>query len=193
MGHFSYAQRITFGPVLGSNLTWAKVNGNDIHVTPTTGYTVGGFARVKFLKLYVQPEVLYAQKGVNFKTPDPSTGVDATQKLRYNTVDVNLMFGMQLFRFFDDSFGMRFHAGPGITNYVPSEVRYNGNEIDESQLKLKSYTTNWQLGIGVDLLNRFFVDFRYGFNFDNMVETGPYTIVPKQATILVAYKLIKER
>ncbi len=103
------------------------------------------------------------------------------------------MFGMQLFRFFDDTFGMRFHTGPGISNYLPSSVTYNGNAVDESQLKLKSYTANWQFGLGVDLVNRFFVDFRYGLNFDNMVESGPYSIVPKQATILVAYKLIKER
>ncbi len=88
IGSTSQAQRITFGPMIGSNLTWAKVNGNDINVTPTANFTVGGFARVKFLKLYVQPEVLYAQKGVNLMTPDPSTGIDAAQKFRYNTVEM---------------------------------------------------------------------------------------------------------
>jgi hypothetical protein len=187
------AQTVTFGPMLGSNLSWANVNDNAIHITPTASYTAGAFARVKILKFYVQPEVMYAQKGVNFKTINSSTGQELVQKLRYNAVDVNLMLGLQLFKLFDDTFGMRIHTGPGMSNYMSNSFRIDGKTIDEQSAQFNANSFNWQAGIGFDVLNRFFVDFRYGIGFSDIVDNGPYKIIPRQASVLLAYKLIKDK
>jgi hypothetical protein len=187
------AQTVTFGPMLGSNLSWANVNDNDIHITPTASYTAGAFARVKILKFYVQPEVMYAQKGVNFKSTSPINGDEVIQKLRYNAVDVNLMLGLQLFKLFDDTFGMRIHTGPGMSNYMTNSFRIDGNTIDDQSAQFKANSFNWQAGLGFDVLNRFFIDFRYGIGFSDIADNGPYKIIPRQASVLLAYKLIKDK
>jgi len=190
---YSKAQIFTFGPAVSGQVLWAKVDGDNVSSQPIPAYSLGGFARVKLLKFYIQPEVFYARKGVDFLVHDLSTHQDTKQELRYETVDVNLMLGLQLFKLFNDDIGFRLHTGPGMNHNLDNSYKVNGDKIDESTIRFKPNTFNWQAGIGVDILNRFFVDFRYGLMLSDIVENGPYKIVPSFGTVQVAYKLIKDK
>jgi hypothetical protein len=187
------AQIFTFGPAISGQVQWAQVTGDNISSQPIPAYSLGGFARVKLLKFYIQPEVFYARKGVDFLIHDASTNEDNKQEFRYETVDVNLMLGLQLFKLFNDDIGFRLHTGPGMNHNLDNSYKVNGDKIDESTIRFKPNTFNWQAGIGVDVLNRFFVDFRYGLMLSDIVESGPYKIVPSFGTVQIAYKLIKDK
>lgn len=179
----SEAQIITFGPVISGQILWAQIDGNNISSQPILGYSLGGFARVKLLKFYIHPEVFYARKGVDFLVHDLSTHQETKQELRYETVDVNLIIGLQLFKLFNDDIGFRLHTGPGMNHNLDNSYTINGDKIDESTFRFKPNTFNWQAGIGVDILNRFFVDFRYGLMLSDIVASGPYKVVPSFGTI----------
>ncbi|HSZ72922.1 MAG TPA: outer membrane beta-barrel protein [Cytophagaceae bacterium] len=187
------AQVITFGPAISANVLWAQIDDNDIAVTPIPSYSLGGFARVKILKLYIQPEVFYARKGVDFLVHNASSNQDLKQQLRYQTVDVNLMLGLQLFKLFHDDIGIRLHTGPGMNHNLDNSFVVNGNKIDDSVMSFKPNAFNWQAGLGVDVMNRFFVDFRYGVTLSDIVDSGSYTIIPYFGTVQIAYKLIKDK
>lgn len=187
------AQVITCGPAVSGQILWAQVEGSNISSQPIPAYSLGAFARVKLLKFYVEPEVFYARKGIDFLVHDVSSNSDSKQELRYETVDVNLMLGLQLFKLFHDDVGIRLHTGPGMNHSLDNSYKINGNVIDETSVRFKPNTFNWQAGLGVDILNRFFVDFRYGLMLSDIVESGPYKIVPYFGTIQVAFKLIKDK
>ncbi|MDB5257082.1 MAG: hypothetical protein JWM14_1777 [Chitinophagaceae bacterium] len=189
----SEAQIITFGPAISGQVLWAQVDGNNISSQPIPAYSLGGFVRVKLLKFYIQPEVFYARKGVDFLIHDASANQDTKQEFRYETVDVNLMLGLQLFKLFHDDIGFRLHTGPGMNHNLDNSYKVNGDKIDESTIRFKPNTFNWQAGIGVDILNRFFVDFRYGLMLSDIVDSGPYKVVPYFGTVQVAFKLIKDK
>ncbi len=187
------SQIFTFGPAVSGHVLWAQVDGNNISTQPIPAYSLGAFARVKLLKFYVQPEVFYARKGIDFLVHDATSNEDMTQKLRYETVDVNLMFGLQLFKLFNDDIGVRLHTGPGMNHGLDNSYKVDGDKIDETVVRFKPNTFNWQAGLGVDILNRFFVDFRYGLMLSDIVESGPYKVVPSFGTVQIAYKLIKDK
>ncbi|MDF2456395.1 MAG: PorT family protein [Cytophagaceae bacterium] len=189
----SKAQLITFGPAVSGHVLWAQVDGDNISSQAIPAYSLGAFARVKLLKFYVQPEVFYARKGVDFLVRDVSSNEDRKQELRYETVDVNLMLGLQLFKLFNDDIGFRLHTGPGLNHGLDNSYKVNGDKIDESTIRFKPNTFNWQAGLGVDILNRFFIDFRYGLMLSDIVESGPYKVVPSFGTVQIAYKLIKDK
>lgn len=187
------AQIVTFGPAISGQVLWAKVDGNNISSQAIPAYSLGAFARVKILKLYVQPEVFYARKGIDLLVHDATTNQDTKQQFRYETVDVNLMLGLQLFKLFHDDIGIRLHTGPGMNHSLDNSYKLDGNTLDESVVRFKPNTFNWQAGLGVDVLNRFFVDFRYGLMLSDIVADGPYTVVPYFGTVQVAFKLIKDK
>jgi len=187
------AQLITFGPAVSGHVLWAQVDGSNVSAQAIPAYSLGAFARVKLLKFYVQPEVFYARKGIDFVVHDPTLNTEKKQELRYETVDVNLMLGFQLFKLFNDDIGFRLHTGPGMNHNLDNSYKVNGDKIDESTVRFKPNTFNWQAGLGVDLLNRFFVDFRYGLMLSDIVESGPYKVVPSFGTVQIAYKIIKDK
>lgn len=189
----SNAQLVTFGPAISGQILWAKVDDKNISSQPIPAYSLGAFARVKILKLYVQPEVFYARKGMDLLVHDATTNQDAKQEFRYETVDVNLMIGLQLFKMFKDDIGIRLHTGPGMNHSLDNSYKLDGNTLDESVVRFKPNTFNWQAGLGVDVLNRFFVDFRYGLMLSDIVADGPYTVIPSFGTVQVAFKLIKDK
>ncbi|MBC7488286.1 MAG: hypothetical protein H7282_16220 [Cytophagaceae bacterium] len=128
----SEAQISTFGPAASGQVLWAKVDGDNISSQPIPAYSLGGFARVKLLKFYIQPEVFYARKGADLLVHDLSTNQDTKQELRYETVDVNLMLGLQLF---NDDIGFRLHKGPGMNHNLDNSYKVNGDKIDESAFR----------------------------------------------------------
>lgn len=190
------AQLFTFGPAVSGQVVWAdvssSVNDGSISNTPVPAYAFGAFARVKLLKFYIQPEVFYAGKGLDLKVTDAS-GESVSQQLRYETIDVNLMLGLQLFKFVNDNAGLRLHTGPGMNHPLDNSFRVNGNTLDGESIHFKPNTFNWQAGVGVDILNRFFVDLRYGVMLSDIVDSGDYKIIPSFGTVQIAYKLIKDK
>jgi hypothetical protein len=182
----AHAQRITFGPLISINSSGARVNKGDISSNPILGGSAGAFARVRLLKMYLQPEVMYSWRGANLQN---ANGTETS--LRFETIEANLMGGLQVFKFFNDAVGFRLHTGPGYTAYLPSTVKYNGNTSDEFNYRPGSI--NWQFGLGFDIFNLLLIDFRYVVNNSNMVHEGPAIIVPKTANIQIAYKLIKQK
>lgn len=180
------AQRITFGPLISVNSSGARVNKGDISSNRILGGSAGAFARVRLLKMYLQPEVMYSWRGANLQNSNGTA-----TNLRFEAIEANLMGGLQVFKFFNDAVGFRLHTGPGYTTFLPSTVKYNGNTSDEFNYQAGNF--NWQFGLGFDVFNLLLIDFRYVVNTGNMIQEGPAIIIPKTANIQIAYKLIKQK
>lgn len=187
------AQKVTFGPMVSAMYNWASYNNNSWDHKAIGGYSLGAFARVKLLKFYLQPEILYSARGSDFQRKDDATGQYDLQSFRYKTVDVNAMFGFQLFGFAHDAAGLRLHTGPGMFFMIDDSFEINDNDIP-STTTFKKNIANWQFGIGVDFTHRLMFDLRYELGLSSIVKDSPGSdkVVPKAFMIQVAYKLIKK-
>jgi hypothetical protein len=191
----SLAQKVTFGPMVSGLYNWASYNDDEWETKPVGGFSAGLFARAKLLKFYIQPELLYSSRGSDFQKQDALTGQFDIQKFRYQTIDLNLMFGFQLFAFAHDAAGFRLHTGPGTFFMINDSFKINEDDITASEATFKNNILNWQFGVGVDFTHRLMFDLRYEHGLSNIVKDSPSDarIVPNAFMVQLAYKLIKKK
>lgn len=189
------AQKVTFGPMVSGLYNWASHNDDGWDTKPVGGFSGGLFARAKLLKFYIQPELLYSSRGSDFQKQNPITGQYDIQKFRYQTIDFNLLFGLQLFAFAHDAAGFRVHTGPGGFFMLNDSFELNEDAIQENQATFKNNILNWQFGIGVDFTHRLMFDLRYEHGLSNIVKDSQTDtrIVPNAFMVQLAYKLIKKK
>ncbi|MCU0326134.1 MAG: PorT family protein [Spirosomaceae bacterium] len=127
-----------------------------------TGYVVGLFGRLGN-KIYLQPELLVANKGGSIDVITTSGG---TQKIDFNytNLDVPLLLGFKPVKF------LRVMAGPVATVNLSSDQRLRdalrdyASNIDDT---FKQATFGYQVGVGVKLLG-LEIDLRKDRNEDNL-------------------------
>lgn len=183
------AQKVTFGPMVSGMYNWAEFKKSDWDYRAIGGYSAGLFFRAKLLKFYFEPELLYSSRGSDFQQKDQTTGQYNLQNFRYKTIDVNAMFGFQLFAFGHDAIGFRLHTGPGMFFMIDDAFKLNDTALDPADFKKN--VVNWQFGFGLDVTHRLQFDARYELGLSSLHKDE--SIIPKAFMIQVGYKLIHKK
>ncbi|MCH7401022.1 porin family protein [Belliella kenyensis] len=137
------AQDFSIGPKFGISQANIKVNGDGYQSgDDRLGYHVGAFVRMGGASIFVQPEFLYTNTG----------GViideanNATVETNFNRLDIPLMIGFKLAKFF------RIQAGPIAS--ILLDQSFNENPIAATQsIEYRNSTIGYQAGIGLDIGN----------------------------------------
>ena len=121
------------------------------------GFHFGGWARLTFAKVYLQPELLFNSSKVEYRYGKLNSTADSIRNETFNNLDIPIMLGTKLGSF-------RINAGP------VAHIRIGGssdltNTSGYSE-KFKNSTWGYQAGIGFDA-GKVGIDLRYEGNFDN--------------------------
>lgn len=116
-----------------------------------TGYVFGAFGRIGN-KVYLQPEVLFAQRGGTIEIQNIGK-----VKYKYSNIDVPVLVGVRVLKFF------RIMGGPVATFKLDEDKKlgesiktYTSGSFDDA---MKKATFGYQFGIGIKLLG-FDIDLR---------------------------------
>ncbi|WP_143706157.1 porin family protein [Emticicia sp. TH156] len=116
-----------------------------------TGYVFGAFGRVGN-KLFLQPEVLFAQRGGTIEVQNIGK-----VKYKYSNIDVPVLLGVKVLKF------IRIMGGPVATFKVSEDQSlkdaikgYSSGSFDDA---MKKATFGYQVGVGIKFL-RFDIDLR---------------------------------
>lgn len=137
----------------GSNVYGFKVDDK-------VGWHIGGQARVNLMMFHIQPEILFSHNAYTMNLAhDSNTGMTASSKVKVNTIDVPVLFGVKMMIF-------RFQAGPMFT--IMADGKTSGGYVRDVTLSKPS--ASYLIGIGADL-SRFNVDVRYNGHFSRTKQT----------------------
>jgi len=135
-GGLTFNQVYTDAGSLGNNIQQS--------LDTKTGYVLGAFGRIGN-KIYLQPEVLFAQRGGSIEIQNVGK-----VKYNYSNIDVPLLVGVKVLKF------IRVMAGPVATFKVNEDEKlrdalkgYTSGSIDEAMNKA---TFGYQLGVGIKIL-----------------------------------------
>nr|WP_235941262.1 porin family protein [Cyclobacterium roseum] len=155
------AQEFSIGPKLGISQGNISVSDNNFSKgNEKLGYHLGLFARLGGNRIFIQPEVLYSNTGGEFE--DIQTGNTVTYSASFDRIDVPLMGGFKIARFF------RVQAGPVVTFILDSELT-SGNPSVPIDSDPNTATLGYQAGIGLDIANMI-LDFKYEGALANHVD-----------------------
>ncbi len=125
----------------------------------TNGYLIGAFTKIGFAGMFVNPEVYFR----NFSLPVVSN-TNSTSSIVSNTslnyIDVPVLFGKKLFRFFSLS------AGPNFQFLINKQIS-NSNQNVLGNGEFNDFVLGAQLGAGLDIWRLTF-DFRYDFSINTI-------------------------
>lgn len=148
------------------------------------GFAFGASARIG-RKLFIQPEVLFSQKGGQVKSVINNifTGFD----MSYTTLDVPILIGFKLGHFFvlgGPMFSNQVSQNSGLDQALSSV--YSSWKSGEGY---KKSTLNYQIGAGVNLLG-LTVDVRYETG-ENIFNTGVLSSITQKPSLIQATVGIK--
>lgn len=124
------------------------------------GFMAGGFANIGFARLFAfQPEIIYSQKGANFKNNSDSG-------IRLHYVDVPLAFHVNTDGFF-------FEAGPQVGFLVAAKGQAGSTSADVTGVH-KSVDFGYLAGLGYQLKHGPGIGLRYNGGFTNIPDS--YTV-----------------
>lgn len=162
----SYGQFATLGPKIG--LSHSTLTENDAQAIAggeaSAGFHAGLFARFSVLGFYVQPEAVFTSTGgeIVINSEDVNANVDQIKSIRYNKLDVPVLFGFKIGPLF------RVNAGPSFSLLLSSDAR-DGNAQNEIEENYNDATVGFQAGIGLDISKLTF-DLRYENNLSALGE-----------------------
>jgi hypothetical protein len=122
-----------------------------------TGFHGGVFGRLDLGRLYVQPELLYTEKGSRVTVPAGTTSSPTTGTVELKTLDMPVLLGVKLV---DAKLAnLRMMGGPVFSNTLAqrSEVL---QRIGDKQFTFNKQNVGYQVGLGVDVAT-FTFDARY--------------------------------
>ena len=164
---FAYSQRFNVGVKVGYNSTLKL---NDLHYNSQKfseeffgNMHLGGFVRLNFEKLYLQPELLYSMRRKDYRLNDEPT-YDNLVKIR--AFDVPLLFGCKLID--GKAVNIRAFAGPKFRFNTGSKI--TPSDADKFASNLKTTALGFEIGAGVDVFMLTF-DVRYNYT-GNLYETS---------------------
>jgi len=177
----------------GVNLAQIKTNAGSLNANleeslqTQKGYVLGASVRVG-RKLFIQPELLFSQKGGEVKSliNNVLTGFD----MQYTTLDLPLLVGYKMGRF-------HILGGPVFSNNISSNTGLQDaiNATYNSYLNDNGYkksTMSFQLGAGATLLG-LTLDIRYetGQNVFNAIQNlEGLTTKPQLIQVTIGFKII---
>lgn len=151
-GTAAFAQSpIHFGPKLGVN--YSKIRFTEGARKPDsqyyTGFHGGVFARLDLGRLYLQPELVYNEKGtrVTLPTTTGTTG-ESTSDVKLKTLDVPVLLGVKLV---DAKLAnIRVMGGPVFSNTLGQRSEAL-QRISNQEFSFNKQNVGYQVGFGIDV------------------------------------------
>ncbi len=179
----AYSQ-FNLGPKIGYNATTMKTDISDIKTDFQSGLQLGVFARFGG-SWYVQPEIMYTQKGSIITIQDDEGSV------KFNTVDIPIILGYKIIN--TPQLGVSLQAGPVASILTDKGIQ----DIDVVLKDVEYETLNWalQVGVGVDLL-MFTVDLRYEAGLNEVMKitqndiNSDFSLKNSRISLTVGWKLL---
>lgn len=156
--------RIYYGYYLGFNSFDFKIDyrtvGPDIQVKKTTGFNVGIVADLKlheYINLRFEPGLYYTKRDLNY--PDSYFETTATPSDKLREVNSTYIHFPLLLKFSSMRTG---NIRPYLLGGVSTTLNLSSNSKSkddnaEQRFRVKSWTTNYELGFGIDLFSQYFI------------------------------------
>ena len=155
-------QRIYYGFFLGFNSYDFKIDyktvGPDVLVKKTTGFNVGIIADLKlqeYISLRFEPGLYITKRFLNYPSNLLFTNnSDAIREVTSTNIQFPLLFKFSSLR----TGNIRPYALGGLsaTLNLSSNAKSKDDNLD-NQFRVKSWTTNYELGFGIDLFSEYFI------------------------------------
>ena len=155
-------QRIYYGFFLGFNSYDFKIDyktvGPDVLVKKTTGFNVGIIADLKlqeYISLRFEPGLYITKRFLNYPSNLLFTNnSDAIREVTSTNIQFPLLFKFSSLR----TGNIRPYALGGLsaTLNLSSNAISKDDNLD-NQFRVKSWTTNYELGFGIDLFSEYFI------------------------------------
>mgnify|MGYP003596798369 FL=1 len=155
-------QRIYYGFFLGFNSYDFKIDyktvGPDVLVKKTTGFNVGIIADLKlqeYISLRFEPGLYITKRFLNYPSNLLFTNnSDAIREVTSTNIQFPLLFKFSSLR----TGNIRPYALGGLsaTLNLSSNAKSKDDNSD-NQFRVKSWTTNYELGFGIDLFSEYFI------------------------------------
>ena len=155
-------KRLYFGFFLGFNSYDFKIDykevGPDIQVDKTTGFNVGlvtNFRLQEYLDLRFEPGLYYSDRTLHYPTdPAFNSSSDAIREIHSTYINFPLLLKFSALR----TGNVRPYLLGGVSANL--NLSSNSKSIDdnlEERFRVKSWTTNYELGIGIDIFSEYFI------------------------------------
>jgi len=181
-------QRVYFGFYLGFNSYDFKIDyktvSEDIQVEKSTGFNVGLVADLKlheYVNLRFEPGLYYTQRNLTYPTDYftfSTTSPTSSNKLR--EVNSTYLHFPLLLKFSSLRTGnIRPYILGGVSTTLNLSSNAKSKDDNEQQIfRVKSWTNNYELGLGIDLFSEYFIfspSIRgvFGFNDELISDNDP--------------------
>lgn len=124
------------------------------------GFQVGVMSRINLLMFHIQPELLYSMNSYRLTTFS-SSGELSKSTVKFNTVDVPVLFGLKLLM-------LRFQGGPVINILTESSV--SKSEAPPRTVSFMKPAISYMFGLGADI-GKINFDVRYNGQFARPEQT----------------------
>jgi len=188
----SYAQ-LHFGPQIGYTASMLSLNVDDIKNEMKSNLLIGAFARIGS-EYYFQPEINYLTQGSVFKWPAQDNVSPLEQNITIKTLQVPANVGWRALN--THLVNVRIFGGI-VMDFNLDTVIENSFET-ENHTKLvpddfKSFTWQWDTGVGVDVL-MFSLDIKYFGGLNNILDNIQYknkeiTAKPNLFVVTLGWKI----
>lgn len=167
--NMAHAQLFQLGLKAGVSSSKAQVDEafqvNGSHVTYKTGdavlgWHIGIYSRIKIVSFFIQPEVLFSSTGGDIEITEQGVTTPDIGTLKMNKLDVPVMAGLTLGKFF------RIYVGPTFS-YLISENIDGKDWFSEIKQDYNSATIGYQAGIGLDI-SKLTIDLKYEGNLSKL-------------------------
>jgi hypothetical protein len=152
-------QKVYFGYYLGFNSFDFKIDyntvGPDIQVKKTTGFNVGIVGDLKlqeYINLRFEPGLYYTKRDLNYA--NFSRPIDAIREVNSTYIHFPLLLKFSSLR----TGNIRPYLVGGLSATL--NLSSNSKSIDdnaEQRFRVKPWTTNYELGLGVDIFSEYFI------------------------------------
>jgi hypothetical protein len=152
-------KRLYFGYYLGFNAYDFKIDyktvGPDIQVKKTTGFNVGIVADLKlqeYINLRFEPGLYYTKRDLYY--PGFTKKIDALREVNSTYIHFPLLLKFSSLR----TGNVRPYIEGGLSTTL--NLSSNSKSIDdnlEQRFRVKPWTTNYELGFGIDLFSEYFI------------------------------------
>jgi hypothetical protein len=157
-------QKLYFGFFLGSNSYDFKIDyktvGPDILVKKTTGFNVGLIADLKlqeYVNLRFEPGLFYTKRDLNYPASYFPTEPTLSQTLReINSTNLHFPLLLKFSSLRTGNIRPYILGGASATLNLSSNSKSKDDNL-EQRFRLKPWTTNYELGLGIDIFSEYFI------------------------------------
>lgn len=150
---------VHFGIKGGGNFSSLSLSDTRLDSKFSGGYFAGAMVRVDLRKVYIQGDVLFAQKKSKIETND-----GRTEDAKWKSIEVPLVIGYKIVDL--SLLNVRVFGG-GVYSYVMDDNISILNNVNNSYREFDKSNVGYQVGAGVDI-SRFTIDLRYEGGLNNL-------------------------